>query len=163
MLATATANRGLADWALLLLAVVSGSLAGESVGFVIGRFFGPRLRVSRLGRRIGERHVLRAERWIERRGGFAIFLSRFLPVMHALVPVTVGASRFPYLRFLRWTVPACVLWAAVYVTVGTLAGSSYRMLVEDFHFAGWIVLGGLVAFGVAVLLARRLLHRLERP
>lgn len=163
VLVTATANRGPVEWALLLVAVIAGSLGGESVGFLIGRWFGPRLRTSRLGRRIGERQVVRAERWIERRGGVAILLSRFLPVMHALVPVTVGAGHFPYRRFLAWTAPACVLWALIYVTVGTVAGSSYLALADDLHFAGWIVIAGIVVFAIAALLARRLLHRLERP
>ena len=163
VLLTATAGHSVADWSSLVAAVVSGSLAGETLGFVIGRFFGPRLRVSRLGRRIGERHVLRAERWLGRRGGVAILISRFLPVMHALIPVTVGASHYPYRRFMAWTAPACVLWASIYVSVGQAAGSSYRRLAQDLHFAGWIVLGGIVVFFLVAWFARRLLHRLERP
>lgn len=163
VLFTATAGRGMVEWLLLVLAVVTGSLAGESLGFAIGHFFGPRLRQSRLGRRIGERHVLRAERWLDRRGGLAILLSRFLPVMHALIPVTVGASHYPYRRFLAWTAPACVLWAALYVSVGQAAGSSYRALAQELHFAGWLVLGGLVAFFLVAWFGKKLLHRLERP
>jgi membrane-associated protein len=162
VLFTATAGRGAVEWVLLVLAVVAGSLAGETVGFVIGRFFGPRLRMSRLGRRIGEPHVLRAERWLDRRGGVAIALSRFLPIMHALIPVTVGASTYPYRRFLAWTAPACVVWAALYVSVGQAAGSSYRALARELHFAGWIVLAGIAVFLLAVWLGKRLLHRLER-
>lgn len=163
VLLTASANRAPGQWALMLVAVVAGSLGGESTGFLIGRVFGPRLRVSRLGRRVGERQVLRAERWIERRGGAAILLSRFLPVMHALVPVTVGAGRYPYGRFMAWTAPACTVWALIYVTVGTVAGTSYRALATDLHSAGWLVLGGLALFVLAALLGKRLLHRLERP
>lgn len=163
VLFTATAGRDALDWVLLVLAVITGSLAGESVGFVIGRYFGPRLRMSRLGRRIGERHVLRAEAWLDRRGGVAILLSRFLPVMHALIPVTVGASHYPYRRFLAWTAPACVVWACLYVSVGQAAGASYEALAQDLHFAGWIVLGGIVVFFLAVWLGKRFLHRLERP
>lgn len=163
VLFTATAGRGALEWLLLLLAVVAGSLAGESLGFVIGRVFGPRLRSSRLWRRLGERHVLRAERWLDRRGGVAILLSRFLPVMHALVPVTVGASRYPYRRFLAWTAPACVAWAALYVSVGQAAGSSYVALAREVHFAGWLVLGGVVVFFLAAWLGKKLLHRIARP
>lgn len=163
VLFTATAGRGFGEWALLVAAVVVGSLAGESVGFAIGRFFGPRLRLSRIGRRIGERHILHAERWIDRRGGVAILLSRFLPVMHALVPVTVGASDYPYRRFLAWTAPACVAWACLYVSVGQAAGSSYRALSRELHFAGWLVLGGVVVFFLVAWLGKKLLHRLERP
>jgi membrane-associated protein len=162
VLFTATAGRGALEWVLLVLAVVAGSLAGETLGFVIGRVFGPRLRASRLGQRIGERHVVRAEGWLDRRGGVAILLSRFLPVMHALIPVTVGASHYPYRRFLAWSAPACVVWAALYVSVGQAAGSSYRALARELHFAGWIVLGGVVVFFLAVWGVKRLLHRLER-
>jgi membrane-associated protein len=162
VLFTATAGRGAVEWLLLVLAVVTGSLAGETLGFAIGHWFGPRLRHSRLGSRIGERHVLRAERWLDRRGGLAILLSRFLPVMHALIPVTVGASDYPYRRFLAWTAPACVVWAALYVSVGQAAGSSYRALAQELHFAGWLVLGGLVVFFLIAWLGKKLLHRLER-
>ena len=40
----------------LVLAVISGALIGESIGFALGRFFGPRIRMSRLGRWLGEQH-----------------------------------------------------------------------------------------------------------
>lgn len=163
VLLVSAANRGAVEWAVVLVSVITGSLAGESVGFLIGRLLGPRLRTSRLGRRLGGAQLMRAERWLERRGGVAIFVSRFLPVMHALIPVTVGASRYPFRRFLRWTVPACLVWALIYVTVGTVAGRSYQALADDLDFAGWIVLGGVAVFIVVALLARRLLHRLERP
>jgi membrane-associated protein len=162
VLVTATANKGVLEWLLLLLVVIAGSLTGESVGYAIGAWFGDRLRASRLGQRIGEQHWLRAERWLSRRGGLAIFISRFLPILHALVPVTVGASDVPYRRFLAWTAPACTLWALIYVSVGTAAGTSYRALSGTLHFASWILLGALVVFLVAIALGKRLLHRFER-
>lgn len=162
VLVTSTANRDALDWLLLLGAVVLGSLAGESVGFLLGSWFGPRLRTGRLGRRIGEAQWLRAERWVQRRGGVAILISRFLPVLHALVPVTTGMSDYPYRRFLAWTAPACVLWAALYVSVGTAAGHSFRALSGTLHFASWIFLVVIVVFAIAVVVGKRLLHRLER-
>jgi membrane protein DedA with SNARE-associated domain len=162
VLFTSTANHGWLDWLLLLLSVLAGSLAGESLGYLIGSWFGPRLRTTRLGTRIGERNWVRAERWVAQRGGLAIFLSRFLPVLHALVPVTVGMSEYPYRRFIAWTAPACLVWGLIYVSVGTAAGSSYRSLSGQLHFAGWIILGGLVAFLLLVWGGKKLLRRLER-
>jgi len=162
VLFTSTANRSFLDWLLLLLAVLAGSLAGESLGYLIGAWFGPRLRASRLGARIGERNWVRAEQWVDRRGGLAIFLSRFLPILHALVPVTVGMSEYPYRRFIAWTAPACLLWGLIYVSVGTAAGSSYRTLSRELHFAGWIILGGLLVFTLLIWGGKKLLNRLER-
>ena len=43
------------------------------------RWLGPRIRFSRLGVRIGEHNWARSELYLRRRGGPAIFLSRFLP------------------------------------------------------------------------------------
>ena len=162
VLFTSTANRGFLDWLFLLLAVFAGALAGESLGYLIGAWFGPRLRASRLGARIGESNWIRAEEWVNRRGGIAIFLSRFLPILHALVPVTVGMSEYPYRRFIAWTAPACLLWGIIYVSVGTAAGTSYRALSRELHFAGWIILGGVVVFLLLAWGGKKALRRLER-
>lgn len=143
-------------------AVIAGALAGESIGFALGRFFGPRIRASRLGRRIGEKNWVKAERYVARRGGIAVFLSRFLPVLHSLVPLTVGMSAMRYRTFLAWTLPACVLWTFAYVTVGWLAADSVRDLLDRLHYAGYIFVGIIVVFALAVFTVKKLLERGER-
>ncbi|BDZ46608.1 DedA family protein [Naasia aerilata] len=147
-------------WALLITVIV-GSLAGESLGFALGRLFGPRLRASPLGQRIGGGHWERAERYLARRGGLAVFISRFLPVLHALIPLTVGMSPMRYRRFIAWTAPACTLWAFAYITVGTLAAGSYRTVGDRLHYAGYLFVGGIVVFLLIALGARTLLHRTQ--
>jgi membrane protein DedA with SNARE-associated domain len=147
---------------LLGIAVVVGALIGESVGFALGRFLGPRIRASRLGRRIGERNWARSERYLERRGGPAIFLSRFLPVLHSLVPLTVGMSGYSYRRFLAWTAPACAVWAALYISVAAAAAGTYRELSDTIHFAGYVFVGIIVVFLLLVWIGKRVLERYER-
>ena len=147
-------------WAMIA-AVVLGALTGESIGFALGRWFGPHIRRSWLGRKIGETNWQRAERYLARRGGIAVFVSRFLPVLHSLIPLTVGMSAMRYRTFMRWTVPACIIWAFAYVTVGSVAAGSYRELSDKLHFAGYIFVGIIVVFLLLVLLAKKLLHRFE--
>ncbi len=143
------------------VAVVIGALIGESIGFGLGRWLGPRIRASWVGRRVGERNWLRAENYLRRRGGVAIFLSRFLPVLHSLVPLTVGMSGYSYRRFLAWTAPACILWAAAYVSVTSLAAGGFRELVNRVHYAGYLFVGAIALFLLLVFLGKKLLHRLE--
>ncbi|AND16753.1 DedA family protein [Rathayibacter tritici] len=145
----------------LAVTVVIGALCGESVGFYLGRWFGPRIRTSRLGRRLGEKNWLLAERYLARRGGIAVFLSRFLPVLHSLIPLTVGMSGMRYRTFMAWTIPACVLWSSAYVGVGAAAAGSYRELSESLHGAGYIFVGVIVVFALLVLLGKKLLNRAE--
>ena len=146
----------------LLVAVIVGALGGESVGFALGRLFGPRIRDSRLGHWIGRANWQRAEDYVDRRGGPAVFISRFLPVFHSLVPLTVGMSAMSYRRFFAWTAPACVVWAAAYVTFGSVAAVGYRELADQLHIAGYIFVGVIVAFALGVVLVKWLLVRSER-
>ncbi|WP_442921859.1 DedA family protein [Microbacterium sp. CH12i] len=147
--------QGIAEAVAMVLAVVIGSLIGESIGFWLGRWLGPRIRRSWVGRKIGEKHWARAERYLQRRGGVAIFLSRFLPVLHSLVPLTVGMSSYSYRRFLAWTAPACVIWATAYVSVTSLAAGSFQDLVNRVHFAGYVFVGVIVVFLLLVFVGKK--------
>ena len=149
------------EWAALVVTVIAGALAGESIGFALGRFLGHRIRPSRLGRRIGEHNWVRAENYLARRGGPAVFLSRFLPVLHSLVPVTVGMSKMSYRRFIAWTIPACIIWSLAYVTLGALTAGGYRELSEKLHGAGYVFVGVIVLFIVLVIVGKKLLEKRE--
>src|SRR5688500_15052157 len=144
---------------VLVVAVVIGALIGESIGFGLGRYLGPKIRHSRLGRRIGEQNWERSERYLRRRGGPAIFLSRFLPVLHSLVPLTVGMSGYSYRRFLAWTVPACVVWATLYISVASLAAGTYRELADQLHYAGYIFVAIILVFLVLVFVSKKVIER----
>lgn len=162
VIVAATAVASPLEGIILGIAVIIGALIGESIGYWLGKVLGPSIRRSRLGRRIGEHNWIRSERYLERRGGPAIFLSRFLPVLHSLVPLTVGMTGFPYRRFLAWTAPACILWAAAYISVASLAAGTYRELADQLHFAGYIFVGVIVLFFVAVYVVKRVIQHRER-
>ncbi|HEX4059170.1 MAG TPA: DedA family protein [Galbitalea sp.] len=161
VLVAATAVRGPVEFLFLALAVVLGSLAGESIGFWLGHYFGPRIRRSRLGQRIGEVNWVRAETYLTRRGGIAVAISRFLPVFHSLVPLVVGSSAMRYRTFIAWTVPACAIWATIYISVGAFAAESYRRLETELNWAGLIFLGIIVAALVVLFFIRKAIERKE--
>ena len=59
---------GPAGVALAIAIATAGGLAGQVVGYALGRAFGPRLRATRLGRRIGAERFDRAEDYLRERG-----------------------------------------------------------------------------------------------
>jgi membrane-associated protein len=155
----ATAVESPTQFVALVLAVIAGALVGESIGFALGRFFGPRIRMSRLGRWLGERNWVRAETFLARRGGIAVFISRFLPVLHSLIPLTVGMSPMRYRTFIAWTLPATTIWTLAYVSVGAFAAGTFRELLDRLHYAGYIFAGIIAVFAVVVWLIKRRLER----
>ncbi|GLJ60201.1 hypothetical protein GCM10017576_03300 [Microbacterium barkeri] len=161
VIVAATAVASPVEGVVLGAAVVLGALVGESIGFALGRWLGPRIRHSWLGRRIGERNWQRSERYLRRRGGIAIFLSRFLPVLHSLVPLTVGMSGYGYRRFIAWTLPACVLWSSLYVSIAAGAATGFREIADQAHYAGYLFVGAIAVFLLLVLLGKRIIARLE--
>jgi membrane-associated protein len=162
VIVAATGVGSIPEYFALALTVIVGALCGESIGFLLGRFFGPRLRASRLGRRIGEAWWVRAENYLDRRGGIAIFVSRFLPFLHSLIPVTVGMSTMSYRKFIAWTLPACTIWSFAYVSVGTFAAGSFDALLDRLHYAGYLFVGIVVVFVVGVFVVKKALERSER-
>ena len=159
VLVASTGVQNLPDFFILLGCVLLGSLLGESFGFWIGRLFGERLRYSRLGRKIGESNWQLADSFIEARGGLAVAISRFLPVLHSLVPVVAGATKMRYRIFIRWTLGACAVWASAYVGVGYLAKSSYEQIGGTLKFGGVIFIGIILAFVVIVHFAKKRLEK----
>ncbi|WP_426624096.1 DedA family protein [Leifsonia sp. McL0607] len=161
VLVAATAVSGPVEYAALVIAVIVGALCGESIGFSLGRFFGPRIRASRLGQRLGQQNFDRAEAYLAKRGGIAVFLSRFLPVLHSLIPLTVGMSPMRYKTFMAWTAPACVIWAFAYVSVGALAAGSFRELSQELHWAGYVFVAVIAVFVGVVFVVKKVLQKRE--
>ncbi|MFC7430143.1 MULTISPECIES: DedA family protein [unclassified Agrococcus] len=162
VIVAATGIEDAAQWGALVAACIVGALLGESFGFAIGRWLGPRIDVW-LARRWPRAAVRwsRVERYLRRRGGPAILLSRFLPVAHSLVPLVVGTSGMRYRRFMAWTAPACAVWALAYASVGWLAAGSFRELSDRLHGAGYLFVAIIAAFLVVAWLAKRWLLRRE--
>ena len=159
VLVASTGVTSLVQFIAMVVVIIGGALLGESIGFSIGRFFGPKLRSSRLGRKIGPEKFARADRFVERRGGIAVFISRFLPVFHSVVPLTAGMSKMPYRTFMAWTAPACTLWALIYVSLGSGAAGTYRELRDQFQWAGWVFIAFFAVFFLLFWVIKRLLMR----
>jgi len=159
VLVAATGIHNFAEFWLLLGLVLFGSMVGETLGFLIGRFFGERIRASKFGKRLGESNWALADHFVHRRGGLAVAISRFLPILHSLVPVVSGMTRMRYRIFISWTVGACAIWAGLYVAVGYLAKSSYQQLSTNLKWGGAVFVGIILIFVTIVHFAKKRLEK----
>ncbi|MEU8342177.1 DedA family protein [Spirillospora sp. NPDC048832] len=109
---------------LLIIAVVA-AVAGDSVGYEIGRKYGPRL----LDVKIMRKHrakVAGAQDLIRRRGAFAVFIGRFTALLRALMPALAGSSKLPYPKFLLFNVIGGVVWVVTFTLGGYFAGAAFE-------------------------------------
>ncbi len=159
VLFSSTGVTTIVEFIFTVFAVVAGALLGSSFGFWIGRIFGPKLRGSWLGIRIGEDRWRKADRFVKKRGGIAVFISRFLPVFHSVVPLTAGMSIMRYRTFMSWLAPASIIWAFLYVSIGSGAAETYRGLKDSLDQAGWIFIGIVAVSLVLLFVIKQILHR----
>jgi len=141
----ASSIAGVPLW-LAIVVVVLTAILGDTVGYEVGKhFFGPKL----LQHRVLDKHrhrIAKAEDFLSRRGGIAVFLGRFTAFFRAMMPALAGAARMPYPRFLKWNALGGVIWGTLFVVLGHLAGRSYHQLQ---HRAGQ---GAAIAAVVIVVL-----------
>ena len=108
---------------ILLAVVVSTAVVGDTVGYEVGRHFGPRLlRLKPLKRHQSKLH--RAQRFLRERGGWAVFLGRFTAFLRAVMPALAGTSQMAYPRFLVFNAAGGLLWGVGVTLLGYYAGHS---------------------------------------
>lgn len=142
---------------LVVLGLVAalGAFLGDNLTFHVARR--SRLRDLRNSPRPTLRQAfLRGERELDRRGGLAIVIARYIPVGRVAVNVTAGAGTFSQRRFLALSGFAAVSWATYSVAIGSLAGH----WVKDNPLLGAI--GGILLAGSLGLIVDRVLQRSSR-
>jgi membrane protein DedA with SNARE-associated domain len=148
---------------MLAVAIVA-AIAGDSVGYEVGRHYGPGLRESGLGRRIGARNWATADAFLHRHGGKAVFLGRCTALLRALTPGMAGMARVPYMRtFLPWNVAGGVLWGGGCVLLGYAFSASLELVSRYLTWGPIAVIGVLLAGWCAVRLVRRRRERAGLP
>uniref|UniRef100_UPI0003783FE7 DedA family protein n=1 Tax=Saccharomonospora saliphila TaxID=369829 RepID=UPI0003783FE7 len=130
-----TAPRFLVLWAVVTVC----ASVGDSIGYALGRRFGPRLRETRLIQRYGTDAWDRATDILHRRGAWAVFFARFLPVVRTLTPAAAGTSRLPFRKFLPAVFAGAVSWSALHIGLGAALGEAARRVEDVLSTGGAIV------------------------
>jgi membrane protein DedA with SNARE-associated domain/membrane-associated phospholipid phosphatase len=152
-------SQGKASMGVMIAAAAAGAIIGDSVGYEIGRHVGPSLRRSRIGHWVGEARWRRAEDYLKRHGGRAVFLGRFIGVLRAMVPTIAGLSEMPYRTFLPWNAAGGIIWAPGFVFLGYIAGGSYHRVADWAGRASTVLLVLVVLVVAVVMVARAVVQR----
>ena len=108
----------------VLVASVTGALAGAQTGYLLGRRAGPALLTRTRSRKIRE-GAERAADILQRYGhGKAIVLARFLPIVRTVLNPLAGALAVPARTFTLWQVVGGLAWTMGLVLAGYGLGAS---------------------------------------
>jgi undecaprenyl-diphosphatase len=157
------AGEGTLSIQLLIGIAWASCVAGDAIGFFLGRRLGRRFALDHGPKvRLTEERFLKVEDFFKRHGGKTIFIGRWLGLVRPLMPFTAGASGMSYRRFLPYDVLGAGLWAATWALLGYIFWQSFEQVAST---AGrgtiaFAVLLGLVIGGYQAV--KRLRHPEQR-
>jgi len=144
-----------------VIAVAAGAVVlGDLLSHRIGHRLGPRLRTTGIGRRTPAAVWRRAETLMARRGGHAVFVARFVPVLRTLVPYLAGATGLPYRRIAPYSAVAAAVWACAEAGSGYAAATVLPLVLS---FGVPAVAGVLAVAAAGTLWARTRPRRPAQP
>jgi membrane-associated protein len=107
----------------VVLTIVVAAIAGDQVGYGIGRALGPKIFNRADSKLLNPANVDKTRVFFEHHGPKSIVLARFVPVVRALVAVVAGAGRMNYKKFVTYNVVGGVLWGAGVTILGYYLGN----------------------------------------
>jgi membrane protein DedA with SNARE-associated domain len=142
---------------------VAAAVAGGFGGWTIG-WFGGRALVLRVGRYVflTPRRLDEAERFFRHRGAVVITFARFVEGLRQANGIIAGIVEMPWARFLLFNGVGAVIWVAVWVSVGYLAGDHITAVYNGVtRYLVYVLIA--VVLAVAALILRHVLRRHRAP
>jgi membrane protein DedA with SNARE-associated domain len=161
------AGLGRVNLGVMIVVVVLSAVIGDSVGYEVGKKAGPWLLQRRppvfwreerpqLQDTTAVRYTLAL---LDKYGGPAVFLGRFIAFARVVIPGLAGMSGLRYRTFLFWNVLGGLCWGIGYTVLGYVVGISFEHVLGQIGLWSLAVVAVLVA-GVAAIEVRR--RRKER-
>ena len=107
---------------LVLLTVPIAAIAGDQVGYAIGRRAGPAVFRRPDSRFFRAEYVERSRQFFDRYGARTIVIARFVPIVRTLAPVMAGVARMNYRTFVTYNVIGGIGWGVGVTTLGYFLG-----------------------------------------
>ncbi len=115
-------GRGLIPGFTTLIWATLGALAGDTIGFYIGKYYNEGL----LNVWPFKKHptwLTKGEDFFKKHGGKSILIGRFVGPARSSVPLIAGLLKMPWGRFFLAAIPSAFLWAIAYMLPGVLIGA----------------------------------------
>jgi len=139
----------------LLAPVMLCAVAGDQIGYWIGRSAGVALYKRKDSFFFRREHLQRAHDFYEKYGGRAVILARFAPIVRTFCPPVAGAARMPYGKYLGYDIFGGIFWVGAMILGGYTLGRSVPNIGKYIHYViAVVVLVSILPAVIGVLKSR---------
>ena len=130
----------------VFLAGTLGGMAGDSFGYWVGRIFHEKAKHYRFYQMAQPR----IEKLIDKFGGFAIIISKYIYGIRAAMCVFYGIGKMPFYRFVILDAISCSVWVLFLGGIGYFFSGAITSIIGDFKQVG-IAAFFLILFAIIVM------------
>ena len=127
---------------------IVAATAGNFVGYWFGNKFGYILNKKKDGWLIKQKHIQSAHDFYNKRGGFAIVIARFLPIVRTFAPIVGGMVKMNFKIFAFYNVLGAIIWVTSLTSLGYVLGD--RPWAQD--NLEWIILAIVLVVTLPVVI-----------
>jgi membrane-associated protein len=138
--------------------ITIAGIVGNSVGYWFGKKSGPLLFERRDTWIFKKKHVVHAKEFYDKKGGGAIILARFLPIIRTFAPIVAGVVKMDPKKFTFYNIVGCILWVVSLVMAGYLLGGNL-WVKENLEY----ILIGIVVITTAPVLMKLFFSKKKDP
>ncbi|HUI00060.1 MAG TPA: DedA family protein [Nitrososphaerales archaeon] len=121
----------------LVLAVADSTMAllvGSLVAYFLALWLGRPVIYRILGRMgVSASHLDDGERWIDSKGAWAVFVSRFIPGLRSVISIPAGLLKMQIRSFAILTFAGSLIWSTALIYVGYSAGSLWQSALGSLY------------------------------
>ena len=126
--------------AALLVSASACAIAGDQLGYYIGRRAGAALYNRPDSRFFKRKHLERAHAFYEKHGAKTIVIARFVPIVRTFAPAVAGAAEMNYRRFVSYNVFGGLFWVLTTVLLGYFLGRAVPDIERHIHIVIVVVI-----------------------
>ena len=121
-------------WMTFAIACAAGVI-GSIISYWLGSYGGRPL-LLKYGKYIffNEHKFTLSENMFNKYGGAAVLICRCLPGVRTFISFPAGVARYPFWKFVIFTVIGTIPWTLLLVWAGSILGSHWRDLIQYNHF-----------------------------
>lgn len=107
----------------ITLITIAG-IIGNMVGYWFGKKTGPLIFERKDTLIFKRKHIIQAKEFYDKRGGSAIILARFLPIVRTFAPIVAGVVKMDGKKFLYFNIIGCIAWVSSMTLAGYFLGEN---------------------------------------
>jgi membrane-associated protein len=108
---------------ILFLLLLTASIIGNQLNFLIGRALGPRIFSANDSWLLNKKYLKDTHAFYEKHGGKTIIFARFLPIIRSFAPFVAGVATMKVIQFSLYNICSAFLWIASLLGLGYFLGS----------------------------------------